>query len=129
MKRNLLFASLNVVVVIAAACACAAQTSATSAAPVRATIPFELVTRHIMVKVTINNSRPLSFVFDTGDKVGIVDADVAKELGLKLEGQLRVGGAGADTLSGSFVKGANWSLPGVEGFLQPISVALPLARM
>lgn len=30
------------------------------------TIPFKLVTRHIVVPVKINNSRPLSFVFDTG---------------------------------------------------------------
>src|ERR1044072_265353 len=94
-----------------------------SASPV--TIPFELVTRHIVVKVRVNNSRPLSFVFDTGDKVGIVDTDTAKELGLKLEGQLRVGGAGADTLTGSFVKEATWTLPGLDGFSQPVSIAIP----
>src|ERR1051325_5762723 len=70
--------------------------AAPSSAPV--TIPFELVTRHIVVKVRINNSRPLSFVFDTGDKVGIVDLDVANEFGLKLEGQVRVGGAGPERL-------------------------------
>src|SRR2546423_3485911 len=104
------------------------QTStAANNAPV--TIPFEFVTRHIMLKVRINNSRPLSFVFDTGDKVGIVDADVAKELGLKLEGQLRIGGAGSDTLPGSFVKEANWTLPGLEGFSQPVALSMPLARL
>lgn len=103
----------------------AAQTP--TAAPM--SIPFELVTRHIMVKVRINNSRPLSFVFDTGDKVGIVDADVAKELGLKLEGQVRIGGAGAETLPGSLVKDATWSLPNLQGFSQPISLAIPLGRM
>jgi hypothetical protein len=102
-------------------------TTASVDAPV--TIPFELVTRHIMLKVKINNSRPLSFVFDTGDKVGIVDADVAKELGLKLEGQVRVGGAGAETLPGSLVKEATWTLPGLDGFSQPVSLSLPLGRM
>src|SRR5215471_21707495 len=55
------------------------------------TIPFELVTRHIMVNVKVNNSRPLSFVLDTGDKVGVIDSEVAKQLGLTLEGQVRVG--------------------------------------
>lgn len=65
------------------------------------TIPFKLVTRHIVVPVKINNSRPLSFVFDTGDKVGIVDIARAKELGLDLHGQIRVGSAGSDTLLGS----------------------------
>jgi len=114
---------------VAGAVMSAAQTATQSAAAAPATIPFELVTRHIVVKVKINDSRPLSFVFDTGDKVGIVDTDVAKELGLKLEGQLRVGGAGADSLPGSFVKEATWSLPGLEGFSQPVSIAIPLGRM
>jgi len=82
-----------------------------------------------MVKVKINGSRPLSFVFDTGDKVGIVDSEVAKELGLKLEGQVHIGGAGADTLPGSYVKEATWSLLCLEGFSQPVSLTLPLGRM
>ena len=104
---------------------------APAAAPSSAlvTIPFELVTRHIVVKVRINNSRPLSFIFDTGDKVGIVDTDVANELGLKLEGQVHVGGAGADKLAGSTVKEANWTLEGLDGFSQPIRLALPLGRL
>jgi len=93
------------------------------------TIPFELVTRHIMLKVRINNSRPLSFVFDTGDKVCVVDTEVAKELGLKLEGQLRIGGAGAETLPASFVKGATWSLAGLDKFTQPVALTFPLGRM
>lgn len=93
------------------------------------TVPFELVARHIVVQVRINNSRPLSFVLDTGDRVGIVDIDVAKELGLKLQGQIRVGGVGSDTLSGAMVEDATWTLPGLEGFSQPIKMAIPLGRM
>lgn len=100
---------------------------ATGRAPV--TIPFELVTRHIMVKAKINNSRPLSFVFDTGAKDCVVDVEVARELGLKLEGQLRVGGAGSETLAGSFVREATWTLGGLEDFAQPVNVAIPLARL
>jgi len=92
-------------------------------------IPFELVTRHIMVKVKINNSRPLSFVLDTGDRVGIVDIDVAKELGLKLQGQVQIGGAGSSTLPGSTVADANWTLPGLDGFAQPIRLAIPLGKL
>ena len=105
----------------------ATQTAASLAAPV--TIPFELVTRHIVVKVRVNNSRPLSFVFDTGDKLGIVDTDVASELGLKLEGEVRIGGAGADRLPGSMVKEAKWTLDGLDGFSQPVTLALPLGRL
>lgn len=93
------------------------------------TIPFELVTRHIVVKVRINDSRPLSFVFDTGDKVGIVDIGVAKELGLKLHGQIRVGGAGSETLTGSMIEDAKWTLPGLDGFAQPVTLAIPLGRL
>ena len=60
------------------------------------TIPFELVNRHVVIQVKVNNSRPLSFVLDTGDKFAIIDLERAKELGLTLQGQLRVGGAGSE---------------------------------
>ena len=40
------------------------QQTAPATKPV--SIPFEMVTRHIVVKVTVDKSRPLSFVFDTG---------------------------------------------------------------
>jgi len=129
MRRRTLLSLVLLAFTFAAAPLCIAQPTSKPAATAPVTIPFELVTRHIMVKVTINNSRPLSFVFDTGDKVGIVDTEVAKELGLKLEGQVRVGGAGADTLPGSFVKDGNWSLTGLAGFSQPITLAIPLGRM
>jgi len=129
MKRRNLLTLVFLSLILVSTPLCVAQTPAPSATTTPVTIPFELVTRHIVVKVRINDSRPLSFVFDTGDKVGIVDTDVAKELGLKLDGQLRVGGAGADSLPGSFVKEATWSLPGLAGFSQPISIAIPLGRM
>jgi hypothetical protein len=129
MKRRSLLTFLFLLFALASASLCGAQTAAPASSTAPVTIPFELVTRHIVVKVRINDSRPLSFVFDTGDKVGIVNTDTANELGLKLEGQLRVGGAGADTLPGSFVKDATWTLPGLEGFSQPISIAIPLGRM
>ena len=94
-----------------------------------ATIPFKLVTRHIVVQVKVNDSRPLSFVFDTGDKVGIIDIERAGELGLSLQGQIRVGGAGAETLLGAYVRGATWKLQGLEEFSQPLTMAIPLGRM
>ena len=129
MRRKIQLTLFVSALIVAGAVVSAAQTATQSTTTAPVTIPFELVTRHIVVKVKINDSRPLSFVFDTGDKVGIVDTDVAKELGLKLDGQLRVGGAGADSLPGSFVKEANWSLPGLDGFSQPVSIAIPLRRM
>lgn len=130
MHRKSLLAFLIIILSLATAASGTRQTSpkpAATTSPVA--IPFELVARHIVLKVKINNSRPLSFVFDTGDKVAIVDAERAKELGLKLEGQIKVGGAGSDFLTGSFVKESAWTLPGLEGFSQPVTLAIPLGRL
>jgi PDZ domain/Aspartyl protease len=93
------------------------------------TIPFELVTRHIVVKVKVNNSRPLSFVVDTGARDGIIDLDRARELGLNLQGRVKVGGSGAQTLAGAMVRDATWSLIGLETFTQPLSLAIPLGNL
>jgi aspartyl protease len=88
-------------------------------------IPFELVTRHIMMRVRIENT-PLWFIFDTGDKVAILDLARAKALGLKLQGEVNVGGAGAGTLRGSTVRDAILSVVGLDGNTQPVRLALPL---
>ena len=129
MTRKILFPFLLIALAIAAQPSRAIQTAPKASTDAPISIPFELVTRHVVVKVKINNSRPLSFVLDTGDKVGIVDTDVAKELGLKLEGQVSLGGAGSDTVRGSMVEEATWTLPGLEGFSQPIRLAIPLRRL
>jgi hypothetical protein len=92
-------------------------------------IPFEMVTRHIVVKVTVDKSRPLSFVFDTGAGRGIIDIDRAKELGLTLHGRIGVGGAGAQTQTGAKVRDARWSFVGLENFSQPISLTFSLANI
>jgi aspartyl protease/PDZ domain-containing protein len=130
MNRKTLLALAVVVLSLTTAASRAVQTPSR---PVSGTsevsIPFELVVRHIVLKVKINNSHPLSFVFDTGDKVAIVDTERAKELGLNLQGQVRVGGAGSEVLSGSFVQGSTWTIPGLEGFSQPVVMAIPLGRL
>jgi hypothetical protein len=92
-------------------------------------IPFELAVRHVIVKVTINGSRPLSFVLDTGANVAIVRMPVAKELGLQFEGSVSTGGAGEGRQAGQRVKNARWSLVGLEGFSQPVSLALPFPAL
>jgi len=88
--------------------------------PAPAVIPFELLTRHILIKTRINNSEPLWFILDTGDKVAIVDIERAKSLGLNLQGEIRVGGAGPGTLKGSTVRDASLTVVGVEGNTQPV---------
>ncbi len=93
------------------------------------TIPFELANRHVVLKVQINNSRPLSFVLDTGDKFAIVDLERARELGLKLEGQVRMRGAGSEMPTGFFVRDSSFSIPGFAGFSQPVNMALPIGKL
>src|SRR5262245_40979368 len=79
--------------ILAAPVALAAGAAQRTSPPV--TIPFERPGRHVIVQVTINKSRPLSFILDSGANLAIVRTDVAKELGLKLEGQVNGRGAGA----------------------------------
>ena len=130
MHPPILFASAIVALSLSAVASQTLQTTPkASTASVPISIPFELITRHIIIPVRINNSRPLSFVLDTGDKYGIVNTETAKSLGLNLQGQTKVGGAGSEMLDGSFVQGANWTLPGLEGFSQPVMLAIPLGKL
>lgn len=99
------------------------------APPASVSIPFELATRHVVVTVTINKSRPLAFVLDTGANTAIVRLAVAKELGLSLQGTVRTGGAGAGSQTGQFVRDATWSLAGLDTFDQPVALALPFTEL
>ena len=93
------------------------------------TIPFELINRHIILKVKVGDSRPLSFVLDTGAQMAIINLDRAKEIGLKLQGTVRMGGAGSETSTGAFVREASFTILGLPGFSQPVKLALPLANL
>jgi hypothetical protein len=93
-------------------------------------IPFETAaTRHILLKVSVNKSRPLSFVLDTGAYRAIIRLDAARQLGLSLEGRVTSAGAGPGAQVGSRVRDARWSLVGVESFAQPLELALPLPEL
>lgn len=105
------------------------SSSAPAAQPTPITIPFELANRHIILKVRINGSRPLAFVLDTGDKYAIVDLDRGPELKLELGGAVGMQGAGAEVPTGAFVRNATFSVEGLDGFTQPITLALPISRL
>lgn len=122
--RHAALAAIVALVLGASGPASPAITAQRAAAAV--TVPFELASRHVIVKVSVNRSRPLAFVLDTGANLAIIRTDTAKELGLSLHGTVSSGGAGAGRQAGSRVKGASWSLPGLDGFAQPITLALPL---
>jgi hypothetical protein len=133
MKRRAVLKLLVVVLLLWAAPSLTFQSTQSQAqSPIRSypiTIPFELVNRHIVLKVQVDNSRPLSFILDTGDQLAIINLDRAKELGLKLEGEIHVGGAGSGTSTGAFVRGSSFTVPGLPGFSQPLNAALPIGRM
>ena len=65
------------------------------------TIPFELVDNHVALAVTIDGKGPYRFLFDTGGS-NIVDADVAKQLGLRAAGTAAGSGVGSTTESIQF---------------------------
>ncbi len=46
-------------------------------------VPFELFGDHIFIKVKVDDSEPLDFIFDTGDGLTVIDADVAEKLDLE----------------------------------------------
>lgn len=125
-RKRLVTALLILVFGVAVASPGTVPASRKAAEPAPLVIPFELVTRHILIRVKINNSDPLWFIFDTGDKVAIVDLERAKSLGLNLQGEVNVGGAGPGTLKGSTVRDASVSVIGAEATPQPVVLAIPL---
>jgi len=92
-------------------------------------LPFELISNHVFLRGSVGQSGPLWFVLDTGDKYGIIDLTRARALGLQLQGQVPIGGAGEGVLRGSFVKDASMTLDGLEGAPQKLSFAMPLENL
>ena len=92
-------------------------------------LPFDLIANHIFLPGSVGQSGPLWFVLDTGDKFGVIDADKARAIGLQLQGQISIGGAGSGLLKGSFVKDGSMTLKGLEGFPHKLSLAIPLEEM
>jgi hypothetical protein len=103
--------------------------TATSSHTAPTVIPFELINRHMVLQMRVNNSRPLSFVLDTGDQYAIIDLERAKELKLNMTGQVQVGGAGASMQTGAFVRDASFVIEGFPKFTQPVAMALPLGSL
>jgi hypothetical protein len=130
MKRRALFSLIVFSFLLPAAASRALQSNSIASVPAPVvTIPFELVNRHVVIQVKVNNSRPLSFVLDTGDKFAIIDLARAKELGLNLRGEVRAAGAGAERPAGAFVKDSTFTIPGLAGFSQQLNIALPVQNL
>jgi hypothetical protein len=88
-------------------------------------IPFELYTNVIFVQVRVNDSAPLSFIFDTGAGINVLNAERASEVQLQ-SASVGVNARGTGgTVAGTLATGATISLPGVAAHNQRIAV-LPL---
>jgi hypothetical protein len=91
-------------------------------------IPFELYANVIFVQVRVNESAPLSFIFDTGAGINVLNASRAADLHLTRAGVgVNARGTGG-TVAGSLATGAEISLPGVSARAQRIAV-LPLQSL
>jgi len=95
----------------------------------RAVIPFELVNRHVVLSVMVNESRPLKFLLDTGNRFAIIDLDRAKDLKLNLQGEKKAAGAGAEKIAGYYVQNSSFTIAGLQDFSQPITLAFPLKNL
>lgn len=92
-------------------------------------VPFELVNRHIILPATVNGSAPLSFLLDTGDRVGVIDLERARQLGLTFGREMKVAGIGASQMSGYFMSNATVTVQALPQAPQPLVAALPLSQL
>ena len=96
-----------------------AQTRFTSAGSAPG-VPFELSGGLIILKVRVNRSRPLRFIFDTGAGISVIDPQSAKALRLRTKGKLKLDATGGSVQSG-LIQSVSLSVPGVEVFNQTLA--------
>jgi len=77
------------------------------------TFPFRLINNHIYADVSVNGKGPYQFIFDTGG-LNFVTPSLAGSLGLKSEGQLQGGGAGAAKMDFGLTKVSSLQLGAAE---------------
>ncbi len=76
-------------------------------------IPLDIDNNIIRMRVSVNGSKPLKFIFDTGASASAISSQRAAELGLKTQGQVSGSGTGG-TFQASLIKGASLSVQGAE---------------
>jgi predicted aspartyl protease len=84
-------------------------------------VPFELANNLILLKVRVNNSRPLHFLLDTGASVSVIDPQTARALGLRSQGKLTLEATGGDVQSG-LTRAVTLSIQGVSVFKQTLAI-------
>jgi hypothetical protein len=101
-----------VLVLVSVLVTCFGEATGTPATPL--SIPFELVSNTILIRVGINGFAPTWFVLDSGASACVVDSALARKLGLKAEGEKQGTGAGKGTVKFSFLKALTYNLPGMD---------------
>ncbi|HWY57297.1 MAG TPA: retropepsin-like aspartic protease [Terriglobales bacterium] len=87
------------------------------------TFSFDWHKGMIFVPVSINGSKPLSFVLDSGSTRTLIDRQLAATLGLKAFGAGSLQGAGAGRIRLEFIHDVSIALPGVESRGYELSTA------
>src|ERR1044071_5992964 len=83
-------------------------------------VPFELSGDLIVLKVRVNRSRPLHFIFDTGAGISVIDPQSARALRLRATGKLKLDATGGSVQSG-LIQSVSLSVAGVEVFNQALA--------
>ena len=84
-------------------------------------IPLEIDNNIILMKVGVNNSKPLRFIFDTGASHTVLHSRRGAELGLKPEEQI-TGTATGGAIHGSLTSGVSLKVAGAEVSNQQIGL-------
>lgn len=66
-------------------------------------LPFEVYGDHVFIKIKVNNSRDLNFIFDTGDGLTVLNIKTAQELGMSPGSEATTTSA-EGTIKGNYVK-------------------------
>lgn len=65
--------------------------------------PFEIFGDHIFLTLSVDDSEPVDFIFDTGDGLAVIDIDIAESLGLRMDHKASKTSA-QGSISGSLIK-------------------------
>lgn len=76
-------------------------------------IPLDIDNNIIRMQVSVNGSKPLKFIFDTGASFSLIDSQKAAELRLKPQGEAK-GNATGGKIKGTYTKGVSLRVQGVE---------------
>jgi hypothetical protein len=83
-------------------------------------IPLEIDNKIILVRMQVNNSKPLKFIFDTGASITFLSSKRVADLGLKSSGEAS-GEATGGRITASIIRGVSLKVPGAEVSNQPVA--------